>query len=117
MKMRERTFMKRFILASLLIGFLRPLPAHAGDLPWIAVSKDKKGFVSQPFGKKFTPWGFNYDHDAEGRLLEDYWDTEWPAVESHFGQMKKLGANVIRIHLQVGKFMDGPDKGNAKALE
>ena len=30
--------------------------------------------------------------------------------------MKKLGANVVRIHLQVGKFMDGPDKANAKAL-
>jgi hypothetical protein len=31
--------------------------------------------------------------------------------------MKKLGANVVRIHLQLGKFMDGPAKANAKALD
>ena len=31
--------------------------------------------------------------------------------------MKQLGANVVRIHLQLGKFMDGPDKPNEKALD
>jgi hypothetical protein len=31
--------------------------------------------------------------------------------------MKKLGANVVRVHLQLGKFMDGPDQPNAKALD
>src|SRR5262249_61195905 len=30
--------------------------------------------------------------------------------------MKKLGAKVVRVHLQLGKFMDGPDKPNGKAL-
>ena len=34
-----------------------------------------------------------------------------------FAQMKTLGANVVRVHLQLGKFMDGPDKANAKALD
>jgi hypothetical protein len=38
-------------------------------------------------------------------------------VEAHFGQMKKLGANVVRIHLQVGKFMDAADRPNEKALD
>jgi aryl-phospho-beta-D-glucosidase BglC (GH1 family) len=38
-------------------------------------------------------------------------------VESHFGQMQQLGANVVRVHLQFGKFMDAPDKPNAAALE
>src|SRR4029453_9897629 len=28
-----------------------------------------------------------------------------------------LGANVVRIHLQVAKFLSGPDASNAKALE
>jgi hypothetical protein len=93
-----------------------PLFSRAGDMPWLAVAKDKKGFVLNSSGKPFAPWGFNYDHDADGRLIEDYWDEEWPAVEAHFGQMKKLGANVVRIHLQLGKFMDGPDKANEKAL-
>jgi hypothetical protein len=31
--------------------------------------------------------------------------------------MKKLGANVVRVHLQLGKFMDGPEKPNGKALD
>src|SRR5579859_6049422 len=90
---------------------------YAADMPWIAVSKDKKGFVLDPTGKQFTPWGFNYDRDHEERLLEDYWVKEWDKVESHFGQMKKLGANVVRIHLQVGRFMDGPEKPNEKSLD
>ena len=81
------------------------------------VSKDKKGFVLDPSGRPFVPWGFNYDHDDQGRLIEDYWEDEWPTVEAHFGQMKKLGANVVRVHLQLGKFMDGPDKPNGKALD
>ena len=31
--------------------------------------------------------------------------------------MKKLGANVVRIHLQVGKFMNAADEPNAKSLD
>jgi hypothetical protein len=89
----------------------------AGEQEWIAVAKDKRGFVHENSGKPFTPWGFNYDHDSKGRLIEDYWHDEWPMIEKHFAQMKKLGANVVRIHLQFGKFMDTADKANAKNLE
>jgi hypothetical protein len=90
---------------------------QASEMAWVQVSKDKKSFVLEPFGKKFTPWGFNYDHNEKGQLIEDYWEAEWPTVEAHFAQMKKLGANVVRVHLQLGKFMDGPDKPNGKALD
>jgi hypothetical protein len=93
------------------------VPARADKMPWVQVSKDKKGFVLNPSGRPFVPWGFNYDHDDKGRLIEDYWADEWPTVEAHFGQMKKLGANVVRVHLQFGKFMDGPEKPNGKALD
>ena len=104
--------------ASIILLLLAwPIAARADEMPWVAVSKDKKGFALQPSGKQFIPWGFNYDHDHSGRLLEDYWDNEWDKVETHFGQMKKLGANVVRIHFQLGKFMDGPDKANEKALD
>lgn len=92
-------------------------PLSAGDMPWVVVSTDKKGFVLEPGGEAFHPWGFNYDHDVSGRLLEDYWESEWPMVEAHFAQMTKLGANVVRIHLQFGKFMDGPETPNTKALD
>jgi hypothetical protein len=63
-----------------------------------------------------VPWGFNYDHDDASRLLEDYWETEWPAVEEDFREMKDLGANVVRIHLQAGKFLEGPERPNERAL-
>lgn len=101
----------------------------APPLPRIRVSDDKKGFVQGPArpreGAQTSPkaaesklriWGFNYDHDSSGRLLEDYWDEEWPLVEKHFGQMKKLGANVVRVHLQLGKFMESAEKPNTGAL-
>lgn len=87
------------------------------SMPWVEVSKDKTGFVPQPSGKSFVPWGFNYDHDEKGRLLEDYWEAEWPKVEADFARMKALGANVVRVHLQLGKFMDGPEKAHEKALD
>jgi hypothetical protein len=91
-------------------------PVRADDMPFVQVAKDKKSFILEPSGQPFTPWGFNYDHDTKGRLIEDYWDKEWE-VQAHFGQMKKLGANIVRIHLQFGKFMSAADQPNELALE
>jgi hypothetical protein len=91
--------------------------AQPGKMPRVAVGSDRKGFVIEANGRPFIPWGFNYDHDHRGRLLEDYWQDDWSAVEAHFAQMKKLGANVVRVHLQLGKFMDGPNKANSRALD
>lgn len=85
-------------------------------MPFVRVSGDKTGFVLDPGGKAFTPWGFNYDHDPKGRLIEDYWHDEWATVEADFRQMKKLGANVVRVHLQFGKFMTSADKPDEKSL-
>lgn len=85
-------------------------------LPRIRVSDDGRGFVTVPEGRRFTPWGFNYDHDRSGRLLEDYWEAEWDSVAEDFREMKSLGANAVRIHLQFSKFMDAADKPNASAL-
>src|SRR5262245_13632401 len=90
--------------------------ALAEERPWVQISKDRKAFILDLSDGKFVPWGFNYDHDDQGRLLEDYWETEWATVEEDFHEMKALGANVVRIHLQVGKFMEGPDRPNEKAL-
>jgi hypothetical protein len=104
---------------ALVVAFLPGVPAQAkpDEMPRVAVATDKQGFVLDPSGRPFAPWGFNYDHDDKGRLIEDYWEDEWPTVETHFGQMKKLGANVVRAHLQLGKFMDGPERPNDKALD
>src|ERR1700733_13065135 len=47
------------------------------------------------------------DRDYRRRLLEEYWSTEWPTVEQDFREMKKLGANVVRVDLLcwLGAFM------------
>ncbi len=91
--------------------------ARAEKMEWIRVGKDKRSFVLASSGRPFVPWGFNYDRDARGRLLEDYWLDEWRKVERDFAAMKKLGANVVRIHLQLGRFLDGADRTNDPALE
>ncbi len=89
----------------------------AGPMEWVRVAHDRRGFVLEPSGRQFRPWGFNYDHDEQGRLIEDYWESEWSKVEEDFREMRQLGANVVRIHLQLGQFMAAPDRPHDKALE
>ncbi len=91
--------------------------AWAAELEPVMVSEDTRAFVLATSGKTFVPWGFNYDHDDEGRLIEDYWHLEWTTVEEDFREMKQLGANTVRMHLQVGKFMKGPNEPNEASLE
>jgi hypothetical protein len=91
-------------------------PASSG-LDWIEISKNKQGFVRASSGQRFIPWGFNYDRDYKFRLLEDYWEAEWPTVVEDFREMKQLGADVVRVHLQFAKFMDAPDRPNEASLE
>lgn len=102
---------------AIILGLILCAGLVAGELPAIVVSKDKSGFVLATTEKPFAVWGFNYDRDHTGRLIEDYWETEWERVERDFRAMKTLGANVVRIHLQFAKFMDSADMPNAKALE
>ncbi|GIX04740.1 MAG: hypothetical protein KatS3mg114_0609 [Planctomycetaceae bacterium] len=90
--------------------------AAGAELPWIVVAPEGKGFITAPEGRAFTPWGFNYDHDTQGRLLEDYWHDEWSLVETHFREMKRLGANVVRIHLQFGRFMQTAETPHPDSL-
>jgi len=89
--------------------------AKEAKLEWIRVDPQKAQFVHEGSGKRFVAWGFNYDHDDAGRLLEDYWHAEWPTVEQDFREMKQFGANVVRIHLQFGKFMTSATEPNPKA--
>jgi hypothetical protein len=83
---------------------------------FIRVSDDGKHFVFSGSGFKFTPWGFNYDHDRTNRLLEYYWKDEWSTVASDFQEMKALGANTVRIHLQVSRFMKSAKELNQESM-
>ncbi|WP_337176461.1 cellulase family glycosylhydrolase [Paludisphaera sp.] len=104
------------LAASLLVA----APASAADpLPRIRVSDDRSHFVEEGTGKRFVIWGVNYDHDdaESGRLLEDYWDDEWATVVEDFREIKALGANLVRVHLQTGKFLEAADRPNEAALK
>lgn len=119
------------MIHSLLLIALLSIPFHSqalvndgekqqntpNQMELIRPSEDNTHFVGADSGVEFTPWGFNYDHDEEGRLLEDYWYDEWPTVVDDFKEMKSLGANTVRIHLQFPKFMKAPNQPNQKALK
>jgi hypothetical protein len=80
----------------------------ATPLDRIIVATDQKSFALATTGARFVPWGFNYDHDENSRLIEEYWEDEWDKVVEDFREMRQLGANVVRIHLQFGRFMQAP---------
>lgn len=90
--------------------------APAQPLAWIRISVDKTHFACDGADKTFVPWGFNYDRDDTGRLLEDFWAEDWAKVADAFRQMKDLGANVVRIHLQLCRFMKSPDQPDKENL-
>jgi hypothetical protein len=79
----------------------------------IVVATD--GFVFAGTRTPFHPWGMNYGND--GRLMEDFWEHEWETLAEDFREMRALGSNVVRVHLQFDKFMNAPDRPDAEALE
>ncbi len=85
-------------------------------LEFVRVADNGRHFAFGESGKRFIAWGFNYDHDDNGRLIEDYWLDEWTAVEEDFAEMKELGANVVRVHLQTAKFMKSPTEPDEVSL-
>ena len=89
----------------------------AAPLEHIRVSDDGSHFVRATSGDRFAVWGVNYDHDGSGRLLDEYWIDEWDTVVEDFREIKALGANCVRVHLQVGKFMREPDQPDRAALD
>lgn len=100
----------------LTIVLLTALTDRVHALEHIRVSDDGSHFVQATSGQRFVAWGVNYDHDGDGRLLDEYWIDEWDTVVEDFHEIKALGANCVRIHLQVGKFLDNPDQPSAAAL-
>jgi hypothetical protein len=109
-------FLRRMIAASHLV--LASL--NAGSMEPIRISPDGGGFVLAESPEPFRIWGVNYDHDStgeHGRLLEDYWIDEWDTVRNDFQEIAGLGANVVRIHLQFGRFMNSQTDANPMALE
>lgn len=97
---------------------LSPIRADEGpaSLPRISVSSDGRRFIESRTERPFLVWGVNYDHDENGRLLEDYWLDEWEKVEKDFREIKQLGANLVRIHLQFSRFIPERDTVDEQAV-
>ena len=81
----------------------------------IVIAPDGVSFAKERSGDPFVPWGVNYGN--EGRLMEDFWHDEWETIAADFREIRQLGGNVVRIHLQFGKFMNGPTQPNETALD
>lgn len=106
------------MIALFLLGTVSAAAAEGESPPMqkVRVSDDGQYFVLAESGKVFVPWGFNYLGEF-GKLLEDSWDEDWPRVERDFSEMRKLGANVIRIHLQFSTYMKRPDEFDQAQLD
>src|SRR3989442_13511059 len=96
-------------------GTETPGVERAPGMERIVVLPDGRGFVKAQSNQPFHPWGMNYGN--AGRLMEDFWGGEWDTLAADFHEMNALGANVVRIHLQFGKFMTAPDQPNQDALK
>src|SRR5437763_11462145 len=90
----------------LLTGCVIPHGSEALRMERIVVAPDARGFRTAESQQAFHPWGFNYGN--QGRLMEDFWNDDWQTFAGDFREMKALGANVVRVHLQYGKFMSAP---------
>jgi hypothetical protein len=67
------------------------------------------GFAGAATGRPFTAWGFNWGGPGAYRDLG--------VVRERFSQMRSLGANVARVHLQFGDLMESPSRPRTAALE
>ncbi len=105
---------------AILVGLaVLSVPESGFGLDRLRPSADRSHFVREGTAERVVMWGFNYDRDDSGRLLEDYWRDEWATVADDFREMKALGANVVRVHLQVARFMkaaDRPEEANLARL-
>jgi hypothetical protein len=108
---------QRGFISVLLMSLVSSLSAEGrGPLEPIRTSVDGKRFVRGVTKEDFKIWGVNYDHDSRGWLLDEYWEDDWETVVEDFREIKELGANCVRIHLQLGLFMETPDEPNSGAL-
>jgi hypothetical protein len=111
--------MKRWSAVPLLLVLVAACPpdARAGEpLARIRVGADGRSFVRGEHDARWVAWGVNYDHDGQGRLLEEYWADEWQTVVEDLREIRDMGFNAVRIHLQFGRLMQAPNVPNEENL-
>jgi hypothetical protein len=107
------------LASTLWISVALALSATAGALQAamerIVVAPEGRGFDTALSRRRFVAWGMNYGN--AGRLMEDFWDKDWGTLAADLRELKEMGANVVRVHLQFGRFMAAQDQANPEALK
>ncbi|MFW6106639.1 MAG: cellulase family glycosylhydrolase [bacterium] len=86
------------------------------EMAKIRIAENGSRFVVSGSGETFVPWGFNY-LGRFGELVEETWADDWERLERDFREMRKLGANVVRVHLQFATFMKEPNQVDPAELD
>ena len=82
----------------------------AAEMETVRLSVDGRAFVTGASNQPFRIWGVNYDRDAtgeNGRLLEDYWLTEWDTVREDF--LQRPQHHCLPLLLRETRLPHGPE--------
>lgn len=88
-------------------GCLMPHQPRNGYARLVATAA---GFFDETSMRRFVPWGLRLNLDS--KLLEDTWESNRFEVVSDFREIKRMGANTLRLMLQFERFVDPPSVGN-----
>ncbi len=101
----------------IIISCSEDLPL-APNIPLTKIEIENGAFKNGD-GTAFFPWGFNYTNPDGVALIEDNWlqPAVWETIKEDFIEMKELGANVIRLHLQYHQFIREDETKNQAAFD
>lgn len=108
--------MKDFTILLFVLLFLGNYPE--GRTEPVSKIKIMDGKFYNSKGDLFFSWGFNYTNPEHVGLIEEHWNDEtvWKTIVDDLREMKELGANTVRIHLQYHRFMKDPNTPDRQAL-
>lgn len=96
-----------------VVAFVAVCEAVAEGMERVKVAPDRNGFILDPSGDRFIPWGHNY---ASVDILERMFN-EPDRVAREFAEMKAAGTTVARIHPEMPRILTGPGQVDPEALD